>query len=238
MRPRLLILVTLCLVVARPAAAHTDSDVVAVPAGAPAEVTLKPTHGCGDSATIKVSTRVPVAGATAGEVDGWTATVALDDAGRTVIEWSGGPLLSDETGAFPVQFTAPDDVGELLLFPFLQECENGESLSWINGDPASDNPAPRLLILPAGSEPAPTIDDVPADAPGREQLTQVVDVDNPREPASTTTTNTASSGTSPTTIEDAADDEEGDPPWPAIVIGAVVALGLGGLGVHRLRRQR
>ena len=70
--------------------------------------------------------------------------------------------------------TKPSAVGELLVFPSVQECENGETLSWIDGDPASEYPAPRLLILAPGSEPATSIDQVPADAPGRELLTGII----------------------------------------------------------------
>ena len=43
-----------------------------------------------------------------------------------------------------------------------------------------------MLVLPAGSEPAATIDDVPLDAPGREQLVAIVDVDNPQATPTTT----------------------------------------------------
>ena len=67
----------------------------------------------------------------------------------------------------------------LLTFPAIQVCENGEELAWISGDPADEYPAPRVLVLPPGSEPAATLDDVPLDAPGRDQLVAVVDVDNP-----------------------------------------------------------
>src|SRR5829696_3043611 len=65
---------------AGPAAAHTDSDVVAVPAAASATVTLEPTHGCGESPTVEVSIRAPMTGATPGEVAGWTATAAAQAA--------------------------------------------------------------------------------------------------------------------------------------------------------------
>ena len=95
---------------------------------------------------------------------------------------------STETGAFPVTFTVPDTVGELLLFPAVQTCEDGAELAWIDGDPTSDYPAPRLLVLAAGSAPAATIDEVPADAPGRDQLTAIVDVDDPDAAQATTTT--------------------------------------------------
>lgn len=168
------------------AAAHTETDVVAVPAGSQATVTLRPTHGCGDSPTVEVSVRAPVSGATATAVAGWSAGATADGQGNTVLTWSGGSLPPDQTGAFPVRFDAPNQVGRLLVFPAVQTCANGDELSWISGDPNDDFPAPRLLILAAGSPPAETIDDVPADAPGRDQLTAVIDLD-----ASTTTTTEA-----------------------------------------------
>ena len=175
------------------ASAHTQADLVAVPAGTQTTITLRPTHGCGGSPTVEVAIQAPVAGAVAGEVAGWTATSEPDGRGNTVLEWSGGVLPDGEDGAFPVTFTAPATVGELLVFPSVQECENGETLSWIDGDPASEYPAPRLLILAPGSEPATSIDQVPADAPGRELLTGIIDVDNPS--GSTTTSPQESSTT-------------------------------------------
>ena len=89
--------VALFVVAALPgaAAAHTDADLVAVAAGGEATLTLAPAHGCDDSPTVEVAIQAPVAGATAGEVDGWTATTR-DDAGKTVVEWTGGSLPSAE----------------------------------------------------------------------------------------------------------------------------------------------
>ncbi|MET0662440.1 MAG: DUF1775 domain-containing protein [Ilumatobacteraceae bacterium] len=190
--------------------AHTDADLVAVPAGEDTTVTLRPQHGCGDSPTIAVSVRVPVPGAVAEDVDGWSVSSTQDDQGRTVVEWTGGSLPPDEPGAFPIEFVAPDTVGELLTFPAVQTCANGEELPWISGDPTSEFPAPRLLILAPGSQPAATIDDVPLDAPGRDQITAVVDVDNPAAttlppapaspaPGPTASASTASAPTGPAT---------------------------------------
>jgi uncharacterized protein YcnI len=168
-----------------PAAAHTESDLVAVPAGAEATVTLEPTHGCAGSPTVAVRIRAPFPDAVAEDVEGWTATATPDGAGNTVLEWTGGLLPADEDGAFPVEFVAPDAVGALLTFPAVQECADGSELAWISGDPADEFPAPRVLVLAAGSPAAATIDDVPLDAPGRDQLVAVVDVDNPRATPST-----------------------------------------------------
>lgn len=159
--------------------AHTGTDVVAVPAGSTATVTLRPQHGCAGSPTITVAVRAPIEGAVAEDVEGWDASSTPDGDGFTVLEWVGGVLPADEPGAFPVEFTVPDAVGELLVFPAVQGCEDGGELAWISGDPGAEFPAPRVLILAAGSEPAATIDDVPIDAPGRDQLTSIIDVDNP-----------------------------------------------------------
>ena len=181
------------------ASAHTDTDLVAVPAGEDATVTFRPQHGCGDSPTIAVSVRVPVPAAQGEDVDGWSVSTTQDEQGRTVVEWSGGNLPPDQAGAFPIEFVAPDNVGELLTFPAVQTCANGEELPWISGDPAAEFPAPRLLILPQGSAPAATVDDVAIDAPGRDQLTAVVDIDNP----SSTTLPPAAESTVPASTEPA-----------------------------------
>jgi uncharacterized protein YcnI len=234
------------------ALAHTETDVVAVPAGETAEVTLRPTHGCGDSPTVEVAARAPVAGAQAGGVEGWSVTVEDEGEGdATVLEWTGGILPADQAGAFPIRFTAPDAEGELLTFPFVQVCQDGTELAWIDGDPSAAYPAPRLLVLAPGSTPAATIDDVPPDAPGRGQLAQIVDVDNPAEPATTSTsptsepdtevtTSTTSTTTSePAPVEDVTaeeDDDDGSSALP-IVVAAVVVLAFAVGAWWALRRR-
>jgi uncharacterized protein YcnI len=235
---------------AAPVAAHTETDLVAVPAGARATITLRPTHGCDGSPTVEVAIQAPVEGAAAGEVSGWTARAEADGRGHTVLEWTGGALPADETGAFPVTFTAPDTVGELLVFPSVQECEDGETLSWIDGDPAGEYPAPRLLVLAA------SIDDVPADAPGRDLLAAIVDVDNPAASTTTTspTTSPTTATTTPATPADptatsapadgdgaadtgaAEDDGDGGLPIAVIAIGLLAAAGVVAGEVLRTRR--
>lgn len=229
---------------ASPVAAHTESDVVAVPAGEEATVKLKPTHGCDGSPTIAVAIEAPVEGATAQDVEGWTATATADGEGSTVLEWTGGSLPADQTGEFPVDFVAPDAPGELLTFPSIQTCDNGEELSWIDGDPNADFPAPRILILPAGSEPAPTIDDVPADAPGRGQLVQIIDIDNSEEAETTTTEAAPAETTAPevpetTVADDAADDSEDEDSNTVLWIAlAVAVLGGGGAAFYAYEKKK
>jgi periplasmic copper chaperone A len=225
------------------AAAHTESDVVAVPAGEEATVTLEPTHGCGDSPTVEVRIRAEVPDATPQDVDGWTASAEPDGDDRTVVTWTGGSLPADATGEFPLDFTAPDTPGELLLFPAIQRCADGEELAWIDGDPESEYPAPRLLILPAGSSPATSIDDVPADAPGRDQLVAIVDVDNPNveeepEPTTTTastTTTTAETEADPAAAEGDADEDGVDLGWILAFVLLLAAVGAGAVLILRSR---
>jgi periplasmic copper chaperone A len=175
---------------AGPVAAHTESEYAAVPAGEQITVNFAPTHGCSGSPTTEVSVRVPASGATAGDAEGFTSSVEADG-DRTVLRWTGGLLPADEEGEFPITFTVPDTVGELLLFPTVQTCEVGE-VAWIDGDPDGEHPAVRMLVLAPGSEPAHTIDDVPADAPGRDLLSSIVDVDNPSAGGTTVAPDTTS----------------------------------------------
>ena len=173
--------------------AHTETDLVAVPAGSTATVTFEPEHGCGDSPTINMRVQSPVAGATAVERDGWTAASTPSADGTTVLEWSGGSQPADEVGAFQVRFQVPDAVGTLLVFPAVQQCENGEQEAWIETGPDAESPAPQVLVLPAGSAPAVTLDDVAADAPGRDLLVaalsgEAAPDDGGAAPATTSTT--------------------------------------------------
>lgn len=231
---------------AGPAGAHTETDVVAVPAGGEATVKLEPTHGCDGSPTVAVSIRAPMEGATAGDVAGWTATANPDGDGNTILEWTGGSLPADQAGEFPVTFSVPDEVGTLLTFPAVQRCENGDVLQWTSGNPADDYPAPRLLILASGSEPAATIDDVPADAPGRDLLVEIVDVDGPEDATTTTTENTGptttadtpASSSPPTTTDTDATSDDDDSSSTGLIFGGLLIAVLAVAGGVALRRSR
>lgn len=87
-------------------------------------------------------------------------------------------------------------------------CQNGEELAWISGDSESDYPAPRILVLPEDHPPAATIDEVAADAPGRDQLTEMVDTDHPAATTTTTTTTLPAETTTPPPVADDAPLEE------------------------------
>lgn len=230
--------VSLLLGSAPRAEAHTDSDVVAVPAGSEAVVILKPAHGCGDSPTVKVSTRVPVPEAYGGEVGDWLMVATGEGVDRTVITWSGSSLPADQEGAFPVHFTVPDTVGELVTLPFVQECADGTELAWISGDPGAEFPAPRVLVLAVGAAPAASIDELPADTPGRSLLAEIVDVDN-AVPSTTAPAAPSTTTTDPDPVVEGAsgpDDDDGGS-FPVVpVVGGLVALGVAAALVARRAR--
>ena len=187
------------LVVAIPAvaSAHTETNVVAVPAGSTAVVTFAPAHGCGDSPTVDIRIQAPTEGATAVEQEGWTTSSTPDGAGNTVLQWSGGSLPADQAGSFQVEFTVPDAVGTLLAFPAVQSCANGAQEPWIETEPGAESPAPQLLVLAAGSEPATTLDDVPADAPGRDALAAILTGEPTHVDAGAATTAPATTAAAP-----------------------------------------
>jgi uncharacterized protein YcnI len=219
------------------ASAHTETDVVAVPAGSTATVTFEPEHGCGDSPTVDMKVQAPVAGATAIDKAGWKASSTADASGNTVLEWSGGSQPAHEPGAFQVRFTVPDKVGTLLAFPAVQTCANGAQETWIETDAGADQPAPQLLVLAAGSQPAATIDDVPEDAPGRDQLAALAAADEDEDAAATTTVAGAPATTAaPLTTAASSGDGGSSTGWiVAAVIAAVVIVGA--VAVVVLRRR-
>jgi uncharacterized protein YcnI len=221
------------------ASAHTETDVVAVPAGATATVTFEPEHGCGDSPTIDMQVQAPVADAKAIDKAGWTAKATPDGEGNTVLEWTGGSQPAHEHGAFQVQFTVPDAVGTLLAFPAVQRCENGQQEAWIDTEPGAESPAPQLLVLAAGSQPAATLDDVPEDAPGRVQLVAVAgepDEDEEAAAPATTEPEVSAVATAVSTSNSGSGLSGG---WIAvIVIAAVVVVGAAATVVVRNRGRR
>jgi periplasmic copper chaperone A len=223
--------------------AHTETDVVAVPAGATATVTFEPEHGCGDSPTTDMQVQAPVANANAIDKQGWTAKATPDGEGNTVLEWSGGSQPAHEQGAFEVQFTVPDAVGTLLAFPAVQRCANGQQLAWIDTEAGAESPAPQLLVLAAGSQPAASLDDVPADAPGRDQLVAAAgepDEDEETAAPATSATSVSAPEASAVATAVAASDSGGglSGGWIAvIVIAAIVVVGAVAAVVVRSRRR-
>ncbi len=82
-----------------------------------AEIRGEPAGGCAVAGIVGAMglgcSKGPQEPSVAAEVAGWTCTSTDDGKGNTVLEWQGGSLPAEQTGAFPVKSIAPDAVGEL-----------------------------------------------------------------------------------------------------------------------------
>lgn len=121
-------------------------------------------HGCGESATTKVTLKIAdgVSQVTPRQIPGWTVSVTkrtLDkpimlhgfEVHETVdtVTWSGGNLPSFAFQRFDVHMKLPDAAASYLYFPVTQTCTHGK-MHWAN-IPEKDGemvpePAPRLHL--------------------------------------------------------------------------------------------
>ncbi|HJR25548.1 MAG TPA: DUF1775 domain-containing protein [Acidimicrobiales bacterium] len=199
------------LAVALPAGAHVDLDPGQAEAGSTVTLTFSFRHGKDGAATTGLAVQVPD-GAEIVEVPataGWTSTV--DEAG-TVVSWSGGSVPDGTEAAFPVVVRLPRREGE-VRFPTIQTTEAGE-LAWISaggGESEDDQPAPRLVLTPAGGSTS-------SSAVDRESTTTRAPRDLPR-----------------TILEVEQRDDGGASalPWILSGVAAVVAIGIGGTILSR-----
>ena len=152
--------------VAGPAAAHVGTDVDTAVAGRWQSVGFRIGHGCDGSPTTSVTVFVPrgVAVAKPRPKPGWTLEVRRAPLpspvrvhGREVAEaaseltWSGGRLDDAHFDEFAVLMLMPSTPGSLDV-RVLQRCERGEH-DWAEPAEAKGrSPAPRITVVPAGSQ--------------------------------------------------------------------------------------
>ncbi|TGN64594.1 DUF1775 domain-containing protein [Nocardioides eburneiflavus] len=166
----------IALSLAAPAAAHVTATPSTAAAGAYTVVTFSVGHGCEGSPTTSIEIQVPesVLAVTPTrnpyyEVE--KTMVDLDEPvadahGNEVTERVGSivytadtPLPEGQRDTFELSFQLPDAEGEMLTFPTVQTCQEGET-GWVEvpaeGQDADelDNPAPGFEILPAAGDDA------------------------------------------------------------------------------------
>ena len=148
--------------------AHVTLEQQQAPVGTPYKIVLRVPHGCGDSATIRLSVQIPegVIAIKPMMKPGWQIATtrgtysksysffhgAKFTEGVKEITWSGGKLpdaFYDEfvLSAFIAGELSP---GEMLYFLVVQQCEQGEH-RWVEipaaGKPANE-PAPSIMLTP------------------------------------------------------------------------------------------
>ena len=159
-RPGLFLsLLSCCLLVASPVAAHVGFIKRQVALATSIDLTLRVPHGCEGSPTLRLRMRIPraVASVRPQPKEGWSVAQTGEGGAREVI-WSGG-LPDKQTGefSFTVTFEANAKAGDTIHFPVVQECAKGVS-RWIDIKGAeapaeerhdeSSAPAPAIKLLP------------------------------------------------------------------------------------------
>lgn len=133
-----------------PAAAHVLLDSAQPDGSGAVTLTFSFDHGCTDSPTNSLTLQVPARSTilTVTQPDGWDSAVK----GRTV-RWSGPGIPPDDQAKFTVKARLSGNVGQPLLFPTKQGCENGDGYTWDDTSESAERPAPRLVATAAVLDP-------------------------------------------------------------------------------------
>jgi periplasmic copper chaperone A len=150
------------------ALAHVTLEQQQAPVGAPYKIVLRVPHGCGDSATIRLSVQIPegVIAIKPMVKPGWQIATtrgsyskaysffhgAKFTEGVKEVSWSGGKLPDAFYDEFVLSaFIAGElEPGQTLYFPVVQQCEQGEH-RWVEIPAAgkhSSEPAPGVTLTP------------------------------------------------------------------------------------------
>ena len=153
------------ITLASPAFAHVTLDVKEAPALSYVRLAIRVPHGCEGAATTALRLQVPegVTAVKAQPKPGWTLTLAADEAAPKghdssppvhEITWRGGPLPDAFYEEFLIRVRLPDGAGGTVWFPFVQECEGGKTVRWIEKPAAGQGyddlraPAFPVKLLP------------------------------------------------------------------------------------------
>jgi uncharacterized protein YcnI len=182
----------LALALATPAGAHVGATVSDASAGAFAVATFSVPHGCEGSPTTTIEIQVPESVLSVTPTRNPYYEVAstieqLDDPvtdghGNEVTERTASivytadaPLPDGQRDTFELSFQVPDAEGEVLSFPTIQTCEQGET-AWTEiasdgqDEEELEHPAPSFTILPATPEAVDDSDDDGGDDDGSAAL--------------------------------------------------------------------
>jgi periplasmic copper chaperone A len=161
---------TAAAVLAVPAAAsaHVTLNPRAVEPGSFARMDVRVPNERDNKGTIKVAVRFPDGffSLSYKKVPGWKARVVREQLDEPVdlgefqadeqikrVVWTGnkrkgGIIRPGQFEEFPISVRVPDgDAGDFLVFPAVQTYRGGEEVHWTGG-PDSDEPAPRVELVP------------------------------------------------------------------------------------------
>jgi len=162
-------IVLLALFAPTAAAAHVTVSPSEAPANSYAKLSFRVSHGCQGSPTVRLRLQIPE-GVTAVKPQVhplWKINTTMrplaqpyQSHGKTITEtvneviWSEGSLPDNLMDEFHVSVKLPDQAGQVLAFPVVQECQQG-IYRWIQvAKPGEDpdslaEPAPLLKLTPS-----------------------------------------------------------------------------------------
>jgi uncharacterized protein YcnI len=136
--------------IAAPAAAVNIPEGGAVTADSLFVINFQVQEGCDGAPTDALEVTIPdsIQSPQPEWVSGWDATVETvpaegDDAERTVVRWSGGPLPDGTFKEFGLRARFPDDPGATIAFPVVQTCGTVER-AWT--DDGGEMAAPTVTL--------------------------------------------------------------------------------------------
>lgn len=231
---------------AAPVWAHVELTTAEAAAGSTTELEFELGHGCDGSPVVAVSIQIPegVTDVTPGEREGWTSSVGTAD-GLEFVTWEGGPQPDEEHGHFHMTVTLPDAEGEVLAFPAVQTCEEGE-VAWIelpNADGSEpENPAPLLTLIAGDSSAAPATTEADEEDPDQADTTlaptTTVAITETTAAPTTTVATEGTTGTTATTVTVVAEPEEESGGNAGLFAGLAVGLAVVGGGLGYMVRKR
>jgi uncharacterized protein YcnI len=148
--------------------AHVTLEQQQAPVGATYKIVLRVPHGCGDSATIRLSVQIPegVIAIKPMMKPGWQIATTRGSYSKSYsffhgakftegvkeVTWSGGKLPDAFYDEFVLSaFIAGElEPGQMLYFPVLQQCEQGEH-RWVEipaAGKSANEPAPGVMLTP------------------------------------------------------------------------------------------
>jgi uncharacterized protein YcnI len=149
-----------------PASAHVTLDTAQAPALAYVRIAIRVPHGCEGAGTVALRLQIPD-GVTAVKPmvkPGWTITMDRADGSPATghdaapavreVAWRGGLLPDEFYDEFVLRIRMPDAPGQMIWFPFVQECEGGRVSRWIEKPAAGEAldqvrlPAYPVRVLP------------------------------------------------------------------------------------------
>ena len=164
------------------ASAHVTPDPATAPKGAGDQaITFRVPNEMDNASTVTLEIQLPqdhpIAEVDALDTPGWTSTIEtrhLDTPIKTddgsfsdvasVITWKGGSIGPGEYGDFKILAMGLPTDTDALTFKAVQTYDDGQSVSWIETDPAAEHPAAVVALTAADSDSAHATTNAPTEA--------------------------------------------------------------------------